>query len=186
MKKIIGYSIIILSLASSQDWGGQSGGFLRMGLTARSMAMGGGFTAELDQNFPVFHNPAWASFLQRRHFGSSYSNLTLDRRLAATSFAMSLPPTAGMGLAWVYGGVNNIQGRYSTGMKSSKMETGENALMITFAQRFVPWLSIGANFKILRYDLPITESDQVSGSGIGFDIGVLVKTGSHSTLGIMI
>ena len=71
-------------------------------------------------------------------------------------------------------------------MKSSKMQTGENALMITFAQRLVPWLSIGANFKVLRYDLPITESDQVSGSGIGFDIGLLIKTGKYNTFGIMV
>ena len=84
------------------------------------------------------------------------------------------------GVAWVFGGVSDIQGRYSTGMKSSKMQTGENALLITFAQRFLPWLSIGANFKILRYDLPITESDQVSGSGIGFDIGIIVKTGLNN------
>ena len=185
MKKII-IILVLLSYAGAQDWGGQSGGFLRMGITARSIAMGGGFTAELDQSFSTFHNPAWAAFLIHRQLGSSYTNLTMDRRLAATSFATSLPPTAGVGVAWVFAGVNDIQGRYSTGMKSSKMQTGENALMITFAQRIVPWISIGANFKLLRYDLPITESDQISGSGIGFDIGLLIKAGTYSTLGIMV
>ena len=185
MKKII-IILVLLSYAGAQDWGGQSGGFLRMGITARSIAMGGGFTAELDRSFSTFHNPAWAAFLIHRQLGSSYTNLTMDRRLAATSFATSLPPTAGVGVAWVFAGVNNIQGRYSTGMKSSKMQTGENALMITFAQRIVPWISIGANFKLLRYDLPITESDQISGSGIGFDIGLLIKAGTYSTFGIMV
>ena len=185
MKKII-IILVLLSYAGAQDWGGQSGGFLRMGITARSIAMGGGFTAELDRSFSTFHNPAWAAFLIHRQLGSSYTNLTMDRRLAATSFATSLPPTAGVGVAWVFAGVNDIQGRYSTGMKSSKMQTGENALMITFAQRIVPWISIGANFKLLRYDLPITESDQISGSGIGFDIGLLIKAGTYSTLGIMV
>ena len=185
MKKII-IILILLSYAGAQDWGSQSGGFLRMGITARSIAMGGGFTAELDQSFSTFHNPAWAAFLIHRQLGSSYTNLTMDRRLAATSFATSLPPTAGVGVAWVFAGVNDIQGRYSTGMKSSKMQTGENALMITFAQRIVPWISIGANFKLLRYDLPITESDQISGSGIGFDIGLLIKAGTYSTFGIMV
>ena len=185
MKKII-IILVLLSYAGAQDWGGQSGGFLRMGITARSIAMGGGFTAELDQSFATFHNPAWAAFLIHRQLGSSYMNLTMDRRLAATSFATSLPPTAGVGVAWVFAGVNDIQGRYSTGMKSSKMQTGENALMITFAQRIVPWISIGANFKLLRHDLPITESDQISGSGIGFDIGLLIKAGTYSTFGIMV
>ena len=185
MKKII-IILVLLSYAGAQDWGGQSGGFLRLGITARSIAMGGGFTAELDQSFATFHNPAWAAFLIHRQLGSSYTNLTMDRRLAATSFATSLPPTAGVGVAWVFAGVNDSQGRYSTGMKSSKMQTGENALMITFAQRIVPWISIGANFKLLRYDLPITESDQISGSGIGFDIGLLIKAGTYSTFGIMV
>ena len=185
MKKII-IILVLLSYAGAQDWGGQSGGFLRMGVTARSIAMGGGFTAELDRSFATFHNPAWAAFLIHRQLGSSYTNLTMDRRLAATSFATSIPPTAGIGVAWVFAGVNDIQGRYSTGMKSSKMQTGENALMITFAQRIVPWVSIGANFKLLRYDLPITESDQISGSGIGFDIGLLIKAGTYSTFGIMV
>ena len=185
MKKII-IILVLLSYAGAQDWGGQSGGFLRMGITARSIAMGGGFTAELDRSFSTFHNPAWAAFLIDRQLGSSYTNLTMDRRLAATSFATSLPPTAGVGVAWVFAGVNDIQGRYSTGMKSSKMQTGENALMITFAQRIGPWISIGANFKLLRYDLPITESDQISGSGIGFDIGLLIKAGTYSTFGIMV
>ena len=180
--KIFCFTTIILS----QEWASQSGGFLRMGLTARSIAMGGGYTAELDQGFPNFHNPAWSAFLIKKHFGSSYSNLTLDRRLASTSIAFSIPPTAGIGLAWVYSGVSNIQGRYSSGMKSTKMQTGENAIIITFAQRIVPWLSIGANFKILRYDLPITQSDQISGTGLGFDIGLLVKTGGSTSLGIMI
>ena len=186
IKKIILKLICVFSIVFCQDWGGQSGSFLRMGMTARSIAMGGGFTADLDNNFPVFYNPAWSAFLTKRHFGSSYSNLTLDRRLASTSISFALPPTAGLGIAWVYGGVSNIQGRYSTGMKSSKMQTGENALLITFAQRILPWMSIGANFKILRYDLPITQADQVSGSGIGFDIGVLIKTGDYSTFGVMV
>ena len=185
MKKII-FIILFLATASSQDWGSRSGSFLRMGISARSIAMGGGFTAELDKSFATFHNPAWAAFLIDRHFGSSYTNLSLDRRLAANSFAMSLPPTAGIGVAWVFAGVSDIQGRFSTGMKSSKMQTGENALMITFAQRIMPWLSIGANFKLLKYDLPITENDQISGSGIGFDIGLLIKTGKYNTLGIVI
>ncbi len=186
MKNIIILFFTVISIINGQEWGGRAGSFLRMGMTARSISMGGGFTAELDQNFPVLHNPAWSSFLVKRHFGTSYSNLTLDRRLASTSFAMALPPTAGIGLAWIYGGVKDIQGRLSTGMKSSKMQTGENAFLITFSQRIVPWLSVGANFKILRYDLPITDSDQVSGTGIGFDIGFLIKSGSYTTIGIMI
>ncbi len=175
-----------ISFLLAQDRAGLSGGFLRMGMTSRSMAMGGGFTAEMDYSFATLHNPAWAAFLSQRQVGFSYTNMTFDRRLAATSFATPLPPTAGVGLAWINSGVTDIQGRYTTGEKSTMMQTGENALMITFAQRILPWLSVGSNVKILRYDLPITESDQISGKGIGFDVGILIKTGKFNTLGIMV
>ena len=92
--RIVCLIIVTITPLFSQEWAGRPGGFLRMGLTARSIAMGGGFTAELDQSFPTFHNPAWSAFLTQRHFGTSYSNLTLDRRLAASSIALPLPPTS--------------------------------------------------------------------------------------------
>jgi len=185
MKKFI---IIFLFniILRSQDWAGQPGGFLRMGMTARSISMGGGFTAELDNSFVTFHNPAWAAFLTKKYLGSSYTNLSLDRRLAATSISTSLPPTAGVGISWVSAGVTDIQGRTSSGEKSSMMQTGENTIMITFAQRVKPWISVGANFKILKYDLPITNSDQISGSGIGFDLGFLIKSSDYITLGLIV
>ena len=186
MKKIFFIVLSIMTVLNAEEWAGRSGGFLRMGISARSIAMGGGFTAELDYSFPQFHNPAWTAFLTNRQLGSSYSNLSFDRRLAATSFATHLPPTAGIGIPWVNAGVTNIQGRYSTGMKSSMMQTGENAIMFTFAQRIFPWFAIGSTVKILRYDLPITESDQLTGSGIGFDIGILMKTKKFFTYGITI
>ena len=186
MKHVFIYLYFFLVFLEAQDWAGQSGGFLRMGMTARSIAMGGGFTAELDNSFVTFHNPAWASFLTRKYVGSSYTNLSLDRRLAATSISMSLPPTAGVGISWISAGVTDIQGRTSAGEKSSMMQTSENTIMISFAQRIQPWFSVGANFKILKYDLPITNSDQVSGSGIGFDLGFLIKSGEYMTFGFVV
>ena len=177
---------IFSSILFSQEWAGLPGGFLRMNATSRSIAMGGGFTAEMDRSFAVIHNPAWAAFLVERQVGFSYSNLSLDRRLAATSFAANLPPTAGSGIAWINAGVTDIQGRTTTGEKATMMQTGENAFLFTFSQRILPWLSIGSNVKILWYDLPLTESDQLTGKGIGFDIGILIKTGDYNTLGIMI
>tara|TARA_B100001996_G_scaffold382969_1_gene376563 strand:+ start:2190 stop:3143 length:954 start_codon:yes stop_codon:yes gene_type:complete len=183
-----GYIFILffISLINAQDWAGFSGGFLRMGMTSRSQGMGGGFTADIDPGFAVFHNPAWAAFLIKREVGFTYSNMTLDRRVAATSIAFPLPPTAGLGLSVINSGVTNIQGRTSAGEKTEIMQTGEYAFMVTFAIRVLPWLSFGSNIKILRNELPITLEDQLTGSGIGFDIGFLIKTGESNTIGIMV
>ena len=109
-----------------------------MGITARSISMGGGFTAELDQSFVQLHKPAWTAYLTKRYFGSSFNNLRLDRRIAASRISSILPPTAGVGVSWIIAGVTDIQGRTSSGEKSSVMQTSENILMVTFAQRILP------------------------------------------------
>ena len=169
------YLIIIItsSLSIAADYAGYSGSFLRMGTSARSLAMGSGFTAEIDQGFTAYHNPAGLAFLNKRQLGFSYHALNLDRRLMMSSISTGLPPTAGMGVAWVSSGVDNIQGRSTAGSKTQVLSTSEDAIFISFAQRIMPWLALGINVKILNHQLPMNES-QLAGKGTGFDIGFIV------------
>ena len=156
-----------------RDYAGYSGSFLRMGTSARSLAMGSGFTAEIDQGFSAYHNPASIAFLNKRQLAFSHHALNLDRRLMMSSISTGLPPTAGLGVAWVSSGVDNIQGRSTSGYKTQILSTSEDAIFISFAQRITPWLALGINVKILRHQLPMNES-QLAGKGTGFDIGFMV------------
>jgi len=165
--------IIITSLSFAADYAGYSGTFLRMGTSARSLAMGSGFTAEIDQGFSAYHNPASVAFLNKRQLAFSYHGLNLDRRLMMSSISTGLPPTAGLGVAWVSSGVDNIQGRSTSGYKTQTLSTSEDAIFISFAQRITPWLALGINVKILRHQLPMNESE-LAGKGTGFDIGFMV------------
>ena len=164
--------IIIISSSIAADYASYSGAFLRMGTSARSLAMGSGFTAEIDQGFAAYHNPASVAFLDKRQIAFSYHALNLDRRLMMSSISTGLPPTAGLGVAWVSSGVDNIQGRSSAGYKTQILSTSENAIFISFAQRVTPWLALGVNIKILKHQLPMNES-QLAGKGTGFDIGFM-------------
>ena len=165
--------IIITSLSFAADYAGYSGTFLRMGTSARSLAMGSGFTAEIDQGFSAYHNPASVAFLNKRQLAFSHHGLNLDRSLMMSSISTSLPPTAGLGVAWVSSGVDNIQGRSTSGYKTQILSTSEDAIFISFAQRITPWLALGINVKILSHQLPMNES-QLAGKGTGFDIGFMV------------
>ena len=165
--------IIIISSSIAADYASYSGAFLRMGTSARSLAMGSGFTAEIDQGFAAYHNPASVGFLDKRQIAFSYHALNLDRRLMMSSISTGLPPTAGLGVAWVSSGVDNIQGRSSAGYKTQILSTSEDAIFISFAQRVTPWLSLGINVKILKHQLPMNES-QLAGKGTGFDIGFMM------------
>ena len=165
--------IIITSLSFAADYASYSGTFLRMGTSARSLAMGSGFTAEIDQGFSAYHNPASVAFLNKRQLAFSHHGLNLDRRLMMSSISTSIPPTAGLGVAWVSSGVDNIQGRSTSGYKTQILSTSEDAIFISFAQRITPWLALGINVKILNHQLPMNES-QLAGKGTGFDIGFMV------------
>jgi len=160
-------------LSFAADYAGYSGAFLRMGTSARSLAMGSGFTAEIDQGFSAYHNPASVAFLNKRQLAFSHHGLNLDRRLMMSSISTSIPPTAGLGVAWVSSGVDNIQGRSTSGYKTQILSTSEDAIFISFAQRITPWLALGINVKILNHQLPMNES-QLAGKGTGFDIGFMV------------
>ena len=165
--------IIITSLSFAADYAGYSGTFLRMGTSARSLAMGSGFTAEIDQGFSAYHNPASVAFLNKRQLAFSHHGLNLDRRLMMSSISTGIPPTAGLGVAWVSSGVDNIQGRSTSGKETEKLSTSEDAIFISFAQRITPWLALGINVKILNHQLPMNESE-LAGKGTGFDIGFMV------------
>jgi hypothetical protein len=134
--------------------------------------MGSGFTAEIDQGFAAYHNPASVGFLNKRQIAFSYHALNLDRRLMMSSISTGLPPTAGLGVAWVSSGVDNIQGRSSAGYKTQILSTSEDVIFISFSQRVTPWLALGINVKILKHQLPMNES-QLAGKGTGFDIGFM-------------
>ena len=185
------FKIQILFLLLSLGWiNGQSyasfaGSFLRMGSSARSMAMGSAFTAEIDQGFAAYHNPASMVFLSKRQMGFSHHVLPLDRRFTATNFSTPLPPGASLGLAWISAGVDKIDGRTGSGQHTQYLSTSEDAFMISFAQKLFPWFSAGINVKILRHQLPINEVD-LSGKGIGMDFGIFVQTNSGANLAFMI
>ena len=161
-------------MSFAADYAGYSGAFLRMGTSARSLAMGSGFTAEIDQGFSAYHNPASVAFLNKRQLAFSHHGLNLDRRLMMSSISTAIPPTAGLGVAWVSSGVDNIQGRTTSGKKTDQiLSTSEDAIFISFAQRITPWLALGINVKILSNQLPMNESE-LAGKGTGFDIGFMV------------
>ena len=182
--KII-YLILALTFINGQSYASFAGSFLRMGSSARSMAMGSAFTAEIDPGFAAYHNPASMVFLERRQLGFSHHLLHLDRRFTATNFSIPLPPTASLGVAWISAGVDKIDGRTGAGQHTQYLSTSEDAFMVSFAQQLFPWFSAGINVKILRHQLPINEVD-LSGKGIGMDFGIFVKTNSGANLAFMI
>lgn len=171
--------------AGAADYAGLGGSFLRMGSSARAIGMGSAFTAELDRGFTAYYNPAGTAFVESKQANFSHHSLPLDRRFLAASFSMSLPPTAGMGIAWISAGADKIDGRNSSGKHTQYLSTSEDALFFTFAQKIRKWFAMGINVKILYHQLPMN-SDNLQGKGIGFDMGIMIRGGNMPTLAFMV
>ena len=188
MKNKITLTVFIFLLTGfcfAQKLGSFAGGFLRMGTSARAVAMGSSFTAEIDEGFAAYHNPATLVHLKKSHAGFSNHFLMLDRQLMAANFSMPLPPSASIGVSWIGAGVDNIDGRSMSGEHTKNLSTSENSYMLSFAQTILPWLSVGLNVKVLRHQLPVNTMD-LTGKGVGMDFGVFIKTESGANYGLMI
>ena len=166
--------IALVTFGLAADFAGYAGSFLRIGSSARSIAMGSAFTAELDRGFTAYHNPAGVVFLDRKQFTVLHHFLALDRQFFAASFSTGLPPNAGLGLAWVSSGVKDIDGRSYSGFQTETLSTSEDAIFVTFANQIAPGLSFGLNFKLLFHRIPV-ETENLTGDGIGFDIGIMFR-----------
>ncbi len=188
MNRINQYIIFVLStfsLLNAGDKASFAGGFLRMGASARAMAMGSGFTAEIDAGFAAYHNPGSMVFTNKRQLGFSHHFLPLSRRFMAANFSIPIPPSAGLGIAWISAGTDKIDGRTSSGEHTQYLSTSEDAFMISFAQRILPWFSAGLNIKILKHQLPMNTMD-LAGKGMGMDFGVFIRTEKGANLAFMV
>ena len=188
MSRIYKYIIFILTAAALLNAGDKAsfaGGFLRMGASARAMAMGSGFTAEIDAGFSAYHNPGSMVFTNKRQLGFSHHFLPLSRRFMAANISTPIPPSAGLGIAWISTGTDKIDGRTSSGEHTQYLSTSEDAFMISFAQRILPWFSAGLNIKILKHQLPMNTMD-LAGKGMGMDFGVFIRTEKGANLAFMV
>lgn len=166
--------------------GGYAGSFLRIGLGARSIAMGNSQVATADNGFGFFYNPAALPELPRLSANFSYSFLSLDRRFSYVGLSAPLKPHAGLSLGWIYSGVGDITGYDSRGVESSQINQGLHAIYFSFGIFIIPQrLSVGVSAKYLREGISDPDFDY-TGKGFGADFGVLLKALSDLTLGYQI
>ncbi|MFB0515627.1 MAG: hypothetical protein ACETWG_03375 [Candidatus Neomarinimicrobiota bacterium] len=147
--------------------GGYAGAFARVGSDARSVALAGALVAEVNSGYLALTNPASLVYVQRREVGLSYMTLPLDRSVQSLSLAVGLPPTAAVGLSYQRAGDDNIQGRNSIGQTTEMLAYGENMVVLSFANRLNPTISVGLNAKLLFIDL----ADEGS-TGFALDLGL--------------
>ncbi|MBH49152.1 MAG: hypothetical protein CMG69_00145 [Candidatus Marinimicrobia bacterium] len=178
----LGILLFIMTMINAQDFARFPGAFLRMGITAREVSMGSALVADIYGGVIGVSNPAGTAFLEQKHGTVGHQILSLDRQLSSVGVSMKLPPTAGIGIAWIHAGVDNIEERNSLGEYSGRLSTGEDAFIISFAQNYKGIFSAGLNVKILSHALPVY-GETLNGSAVGFDLGFFYKINDYVQIG---
>ena len=167
MKRVI--IILYFGLLAADYGGGYSGSGFRYGSNAREFSLAGALVADKTPGFYVFSNPALLQFARSNQLGLSYQAMSLDRSIQSFSFVKNLPPSAGMGMAILRAGTDNIQGRNAMNEYTKTYSSQEIEGIISFGVSLGSRMAIGINIKTFFSNIAPEIIDNQSGTGIGFD-----------------
>jgi hypothetical protein len=197
-----GIALLLLIWSRSTLAGDYAADMLNIGVGARSLAMGGAYTAMANEASMAYWNPAGMAMEKR--IGVQFEHVPMFSGLAQYNTAavvFSLTPDMAIGLSWIRLGVDDIprygalQGsRYDRLVKNINRSTGqsdgtfgdqENAVLLSFCRGMIFDLQVGDPFSPIV--LPIQLSfgvtgkyfnqrlDTATGTGQGLDAGALLR-----------
>lgn len=152
---------------ASGSYGGRAGSLYRFGLGTRPLGFGGAVVSLAHDPATILVNPAGAAFSGSGSLVGSHTWMALDRSINVVGVARQIDANAGISVAWVNAGVDNVPGYDMNGDPTGTLDNGENTVVVTFANRFGP-VAAGASAKWYRYRL----ADHTS-SGWTLDVGLM-------------
>ncbi len=193
MKKVMLLLLLLSSFVFSQakfsELNSMPGAFSRMGFGARGMSMGNALSAVTTGEMASYYNPALSIFQEGNSFNTSFSLLSLDRKLSFINFTKrfgepvgspddKFTPSAGICAGLISSGVSNIDERDDEGNILGSINTTENQFFFAVSNHFSRRLALGIAFKLYYYRL----YEQLSTTSLGIDVGLLYIINSDFTL----
>jgi hypothetical protein len=160
--------------ADINDNGGYAGAFLRMGLGARSIALGNCGAADAASGFSHYYNPAILPMLSGKSVALSYSFMPLDRHTQYIGYSMQVKPSAGLSIGWIESGVNDLQGTNSIGQFTGEIDHSLHGIYFSFGRYFGKRFSLGVTVKLVMEYLS-DSNFKYSSMGVGFNFGAYYK-----------
>jgi len=159
--------------------------YLREGVGARSLAMGGASAAVADDATATVWNVAGLSRVKSTSVASMYSARDqLDRRQNFLALAQTVEKVGTFGLAWVNAGVTGIE-RYNSGNQATgTFASSENAFMLSYGAMFSP-VRLGGGIKVLSQKIDPQLEETSMGFG-GLDIGVMAEPLESISVGLTV
>ncbi|KQC11159.1 MAG: hypothetical protein APR54_11195 [Candidatus Cloacimonas sp. SDB] len=150
--------------------------WMRMGLGARGMAMGGTGTAHMNNITAVYWNPAALGNIKRAEFAGMYTDMGLDRN--HNFAALGVPFKYGyVALSWIQAGVSDIAGSQNYN-STGNFTANDHSISLSLA------LGTG-RFKVgFTPKMYLSKIDDDSQSGFGTDLGFLWDINDYISMGV--
>lgn len=165
------------ALAADQNQG-LAGDWLTRYASARSVGMGGATVAVADEPQAALWNPAGVSFLSQNQLQVGTVRLFESTSVNGLAFAKpsSRMPSFALNILHLKSGEFERTNELNESLGT--FDEGNLAVALTAAQALSPNWSVGANLKIVRQAI-----EDFSGSGMGFDLGVMGRLTRTITVG---
>ena len=189
------------------DSEGQAGAYLKLGVGARALGLGGAFTAVADDVTAIFWNPAGIANLDRPEFSAMHANMTIDRDYDFVGYSTPIDKKSAWGVAYtrfsidgipetrlrpgtdepvleddVFDGDGNLTSAGSGDVKIfSLFDDVEDNFTLSYSRKMSRQLSLGGNVRFLQQKL-----FNETASGVGIDIGALYSYSDKLRFGVSV
>lgn len=155
------------------------GQFLKIGVGARSVGMGGAAVASVNDASAIYWNPAVIAGFGNRRVLASYTDWFLDTELAFTSIVLPMKSFGTIGFSFnsLSMGMMDVRTVELPEGTGEQFTAGNLAFSVTYARKLTNFFSIGFNAKYVQES--IWHCDATS---IAFDFGSLYRTDNNRLL----
>ena len=175
MKRILGIGLAVGLLCSplwaasgNKNVGTKLFPFLKNGIGARPLSMGGAFTGLADDESALYYNPAGAVYTRTKAFAASYVNYFGDVSSGYLAYLHPLGENQTAGVALNYFNYGEFIGLDSAGNSIGNFTPGDLAFQASYARRLKNGMALGVTGKLIYEKI-----QDFSTSALAADFGFL-------------
>ena len=150
--------------------------FLKLGVGAKAVAMGGAFAAVADDPTAIYYNPAGTVRLEGRQLLAEYHNYVLDIQSGFVAYTAPLMDKYGFGAFIDYLNFGDFVRTNSSGQEMGEFSGGDFLFGLNFSTRITPALAAGVNVKYIH-----ETADTYGSDALAADLGLHMKFGDSLT-----
>ena len=197
MRQTVLFSTLLMLVLSSTLLAGKSKvgttayPFLKIGVGAKALSMGGAFVGLANDESAIYYNPAGLVGMQTKALSASYMNYIADIQSGSVMFVMPKGTTeteegqysydeedeptiydskSALAFAITYLSYGTIDETNSSGQVIGDFSGSDMAFTLGYANKIAKQLSVGANVKFIYQKI-----DEFSSQGIAADLGLLYR-----------